>query len=347
MLTNIQAQNRQQRSNLLNKDLQAISLAQSQLPFKTQRLERELNTIQQEQAPKAEDFKEIKPQEEEIDYRQAAVENLKAQQATPEMKEDTQVSQPTTIEDIGVPSTDYQPQSDIAPQEGLTAAILRQAEQMAIQAGLMAQENQINQSLDTISGIELNQPITANVPTNQGNIGPTSSLPQDLQTGPTKTQIQPTTSQSQTTPQQAQSMLPDDFSKQAGSKWQHGYQFKSGKDDIAGHCGWYAQQFTTLQDGSNWTIGSKISDKKKQFAGHVQKGDAFYLGKDVPQVGNSIIFNGGDWGHVAVIAKINPDGTAVLDESNFNNDKRVTKNRVVKLSDPSIIGFMRTKIRNR
>lgn len=342
MLQNIQALNRQQRSNLLNKDIQAIDMAQNQLPFTTQRLEREMDAIKQEQAPKVEDFKEITPPEEETDFRQVALENIKAQQATPEIKDDTQVAEPTTIEDIGVPSTDYQPMSDIAPQEGLSAVILKQAEQMAMQAGLLSQQSQVNQGLDTLVGNETALP----QPTSQTQIQTPTQLPSTPTQALEQPETTPTTPTVQPVIQQKESMLPEDLSQQAGSKWQHGFQFKPrGKDDITGHCGWYAQQFTTLQDGSNWTIGSKISDKKKQFAGHVQKGDAFYLGKDIPQTGNAIIFNGGDWGHVAVISKINPDGTAVLDESNFNNDKRVTKNRIVKLSDPAIIGFMRTKIR--
>lgn len=133
-----------------------------------------------------------------------------------------------------------------------------------------------------------------------------------------------------------------DTSASFSSEYPEGYKFTAGNSGLGGQCAWYAEQITTLPDGSNWTIGSTIQEKKKQLAEHINEGNAFALGDDVPQVGNSIVFNGGKFGHVAVISKINPDGTAVLDESNYNNDKSVTKSRTVSLSDPTILGFLKT-----
>ncbi|MDO5561796.1 MAG: CHAP domain-containing protein [bacterium] len=120
----------------------------------------------------------------------------------------------------------------------------------------------------------------------------------------------------------------------------NGYQFAPG--GLSGQCAWFSERITTLPNGQNWTIGNTITDKKNQLANHVKNGNAFYLGDDTPQVGNSIVFNGGKYGHVATIAKINPDGTAQLIESNYNNDRRVTKNRTISLADPSILGFLKT-----
>lgn len=112
-------------------------------------------------------------------------------------------------------------------------------------------------------------------------------------------------------------------------------------DTLRGECGREAQRWTTLPNGKNWTIGSTIQEKKNQLAGHVKNGDAFYQGNDVPTVGNSVVFNGGKWGHVAVIAEIK-DGKARLEEANLNNDHRFTNTRWVSLADPSILGFLKT-----
>jgi surface antigen len=133
-----------------------------------------------------------------------------------------------------------------------------------------------------------------------------------------------------------------DTSTSFQSNYPDGYQFSPGASGLGGQCAWYAEQITTLPNGKNWTIGSTVAEKKQQLQGHIQNGNGFALGDGVPQVGNSIVFNGGKWGHVAVISKINEDGTAVLDESNYGNDRKVTKSRTVRLDDPSILGFLST-----
>lgn len=124
-----------------------------------------------------------------------------------------------------------------------------------------------------------------------------------------------------------------------------GYRFRpQSANDLTGQCAWYAEQLTTLSDGSNWTIGSKISEKKSQFENHRQNGNAYLVGEDVPEPGQSVVFNGGQWGHVAVIAEIK-DGKARLNECNYGNDCTVSESRWVDLDDPTIIGFLRTKPR--
>lgn len=126
-----------------------------------------------------------------------------------------------------------------------------------------------------------------------------------------------------------------------------GYKFKpqDGDGNLGGQCAWFAQQITSLPDGSDWRIGSVVKEKASQLAGHVQSGNAFYKGQDVPQEGNSIVFNGGKYGHVAVIKEVLPNGQARLTESNYGNDLRVTHSRIISLNDPSIMGFIRTKPR--
>jgi len=98
-----------------------------------------------------------------------------------------------------------------------------------------------------------------------------------------------------------------------------------------------------LQDGSKWTIGSAIQDKRNQLAGHVKRGDAFYSGQDTPKSGNTIIFDiGTRYGHTATINEVMPDGKLKLTESNWNNDLKVSHTRIVDQKDPSIMGYMKT-----
>jgi predicted chitinase/surface antigen len=175
------------------------------------------------------------------------------------------------------------------------------------------------------------------------------------------TQQQPT---SQTTPQQPQeaqaspqpqpgtppqSQLPAPASDGSGAdfykKYQQGYQFKStdGSSDLGGQCAWFAEQVTQLPDGQNWTIGSTLQDKQNQLAQHVQQGNAFFKGQDTPKVGESIVFGGGKYGHVAVVSEVLPNGKLRLTEANYNNDLKVRHDRIVDQNDPNILGFVKTQ----
>lgn len=129
------------------------------------------------------------------------------------------------------------------------------------------------------------------------------------------------------------------------NKYKQGYRFNpnDGVNELGGQCAWFAQQITTLPDGSNWTIGNNLLDKKSQLSDHASKGNAFFKGQDVPKVGNSIVFGGGQYGHVGVIAEVLPDNKVRLTEANYNNDLRVRHDRIVSLEDPNIQGFVRTK----
>jgi surface antigen len=113
---------------------------------------------------------------------------------------------------------------------------------------------------------------------------------------------------------------------------------------VGGHCGVYAQNVVKLENGSRWTVGDTIKQKKESIERYRAGGHGFKPGEDAPEAGHTVIIDPGTkWGHVAVINKINPDGTATLTESNWNWDKRVTHNRKIRLDDPSIVGFIRTK----
>jgi hypothetical protein len=133
-----------------------------------------------------------------------------------------------------------------------------------------------------------------------------------------------------------------DVSAQNISGLRDGYNFGyNPRNPLYGECAYMAQQWTMLPDGRNWLIGSSIQDKKSQFAEHVQNGNAFYIGQGVPTTANTAVFNGGKYGHVAVIAEIK-NGQARLEEANANNDHRYHNSRWVSLADPTIIGFIKT-----
>lgn len=69
-----------------------------------------------------------------------------------------------------------------------------------------------------------------------------------------------------------------------------------------------------------------------------------------PQVGDVMIQRiGGKYGHVAVVAKVNPDGTVTLTESNYydkTKPERVTNTRKVALDDPSVSGYFRGNLKS-
>lgn len=113
---------------------------------------------------------------------------------------------------------------------------------------------------------------------------------------------------------------------------------------VGGHCGVFAENLVKLPNGGNWIVGDTIQEKQASVERYRQAGLAFKPGELAPQVGNTIIQNvGTKWGHVAVINDIDENGVATLTESNWNWDKRVTNTRKIRIDDPSIVGFIRTK----
>ncbi len=134
-----------------------------------------------------------------------------------------------------------------------------------------------------------------------------------------------------------------DFSKY----FEQGHQFMAsdGANALGGQCAWFAEQITRLPGGGTWTIGSTVARKRQKLAEHVKNGEGFYSGKATPKAGNAIIFDESysKWGHVAVINEILPGGKARLTESNLSGHLKVRHDRIVNLSDPSIMGFLNTK----
>jgi predicted chitinase/surface antigen len=144
--------------------------------------------------------------------------------------------------------------------------------------------------------------------------------------------------QVQNSPVTPQSVNFEDFFNQ-------GYQFtRNSIDDLIGQCAWFAEQITRLGNGSNWTIGNSIGEKKQQLQQHVSEGNGFLPGQAQPEVGNSIVMDTGTkYGHVAVISEVLPDKRLRLTESNWNGDLKVSHDRIVEPNDKSIVGFVKSK----
>ena len=113
---------------------------------------------------------------------------------------------------------------------------------------------------------------------------------------------------------------------------------------VGGQCGIYAQNVVKLPGGGSWAVGDSIQQKTNSVARYANAGLGFYPDQEVPKSGNTVIINPGtEYGHVAVVNSINPDGTITLTESNWNWDGRVTHKRRIRLDDPSIVGYIRTQ----
>lgn len=124
-----------------------------------------------------------------------------------------------------------------------------------------------------------------------------------------------------------------------------GYQFQpKGPNDLTGQCAWFAEKITRLPNGSSWTIGNTISEKRNQLQSHKQNGNAYLRGEEQPQVGQSVILDTGTkWGHVAVVSEVLSDGRIRLTESNWDNDQRVRHDRIIDPNDKSVVGFVKSK----
>lgn len=108
-------------------------------------------------------------------------------------------------------------------------------------------------------------------------------------------------------------------------KYQEGHQF-SGRG-LEGQCGWFAQQITTTPVG----MGNTLSSKRGYINNLRDEGQAFYYGEQEMKVGYTIITDESKkTGHVAVVTRVNDDGSIELSESNYKGDVRVTHGRVIK-----------------
>lgn len=124
-----------------------------------------------------------------------------------------------------------------------------------------------------------------------------------------------------------------------------GYKKAPGTNGLGGQCAYEAGNMVMSPDGgARMNYGMNLQDKKNTLAKFAKKGQAFYAGQGQPQVGYSVITNESpQWGHVAVINEVKPDGSLVLSEFNRKGALAYTNNRVIKPNDPFVLGFIATK----
>lgn len=124
-----------------------------------------------------------------------------------------------------------------------------------------------------------------------------------------------------------------------------GYRFQAsdGGGGLGGQCKWFCQQITTLENGQGWKAGSTLADTKANFNKYKQSGQAFSVGEQQAQVGQTVLSSDSKTnGHAYTINAITPEGKWVVSESNYKAPLTVSNNRIVDPNDPKIIGILKT-----
>jgi hypothetical protein len=102
-----------------------------------------------------------------------------------------------------------------------------------------------------------------------------------------------------------------------------------GEGRLEGQCGVFVQKVANAPQ-----MGDTVATKHAMIDSKGMKASTW---RQSPRVGDVIVFN---YNHTAVINSIN-GGTMTLSESNVNGDKKVTHNRTLSITDPSIYGAWR------
>lgn len=108
---------------------------------------------------------------------------------------------------------------------------------------------------------------------------------------------------------------------------------------IGGECGTFAHNIVDFAP-----VGDLFTQKKMAVdKSGIKKSDWILQGA---KVGDVIISSSNlPYGHVAIVNKVNSDGTVTVTESNFNLDKKVNNNRVVNMNDPKIYGIIKGNLK--
>jgi hypothetical protein len=107
-----------------------------------------------------------------------------------------------------------------------------------------------------------------------------------------------------------------------------------------GECGYWSRKIVDYPSGTGDTLAEKTAFVKRE---GLQR-DAWL--KAGPKVGDVIFTNDSkDYGHVAVVNSINPDGSITVSESNYKGHYLVSHDRKIPLNSNSIIGAVRGKLK--
>lgn len=116
-----------------------------------------------------------------------------------------------------------------------------------------------------------------------------------------------------------------------------------GTGNLIGQCGAFINATVDLPT-PNDTVGSTLAQKQATVKNYGIDGATYQ--QQGARVGDVLFFNIGSAGHVAAVNTVNPDGTVTVSESNLNLDGKVSNNRIVDLSNPTIIGAVRGTFKN-
>lgn len=119
----------------------------------------------------------------------------------------------------------------------------------------------------------------------------------------------------------------------------------AGSNGLGGQCAYEAGNMVSPPGSTGrMNYGMNLQDKMKNLKSYVSKGQAFLGANGQAKVGNSVITNESkQWGHVAVINEILPNGDYVLTEYNRTGPLQFSNSRVVKKDAPFIQGVIDTK----
>lgn len=110
---------------------------------------------------------------------------------------------------------------------------------------------------------------------------------------------------------------------------------------VGGQCAVFAEKIANFGTPGN-TLGNNLKDK--QATVNKYGINASQWRQQGPQVGDGIIFNIGQYGHVSVVTGVNGDGTVTVKDSNYGLDGKV-QTRTVSMSDPKIYGVLRGQLK--
>lgn len=120
-----------------------------------------------------------------------------------------------------------------------------------------------------------------------------------------------------------------------------------GPNGYGGQCAYEAEMVTTL-GGKAWAVGNSLKQKATSLNAFVKQGLGFYKGQGEPEVGMAVISNDDpNYGHVWLINAKTPDGKLVASEWNRAGTRMYSNNRVVDANDKSILGFLKTEVKDK
>ena len=110
---------------------------------------------------------------------------------------------------------------------------------------------------------------------------------------------------------------------------------------IGGQCAVFAEKIADFGTPNN-LLGNNLKDKQATVNKYGVNANQWR--QQGAQVGDGIIFNIGQYGHVSVVTGVNGDGTVTVKDSNYGLDGKV-QTRTVNMKDSRIYGVLRGQLK--